>query len=46
MGRGVQAECGLDGNFVVASAEVRFEGWVIPDWGFSLSATAVKEALP
>ena len=46
MGRGVQTECGLDGNLVVASAEVQFEGWVIPDWGFGLSATAVKEALP
>lgn len=46
MGRGVDGECGIDGDFVVATATVHFEGWVIPDWDFNLSATAVKESLP
>ena len=46
MGRGVEAQCGLDGNLVVANATVRFEGWVVPDWEFQLAATAVKEQLP
>lgn len=46
MGRGVETECGLVGDLVVADARVRFEGWVIPDWEFSISATAVKESLP
>lgn len=46
MGRGVDAECGVNGSLVIASATVHFEGWVIPDWDFELSATAVKETLP
>jgi hypothetical protein len=46
MGRGVDLVCESDGNLVVADALVRFEGWVIPDWTFTLSATAVKEELP
>ncbi|MDF1597370.1 MAG: hypothetical protein P1T08_14930 [Acidimicrobiia bacterium] len=46
MGRGVETGCGLDGNLVVANARVQFEGWVVPDWEFSLTATAVKETLP
>jgi len=46
MGRGVTVECGLEGNLVVANAAVRFDGWVIPDWEFVMSAAAVKEGLP
>ena len=46
MGRGVEFECDLEGGLVVANAFVRFEGWVIPDWEFTISASAVKESLP
>lgn len=45
MGSGVEAECSISDGLAVASASVHFEGWVIPDWDFDLSATAVKEAL-
>ncbi len=46
MGRDIEFTCGFEGDLVVATAEVSFEGWVIPDWDFSLSATALKEQLP
>ena len=46
MGDGVVAVCGDLGDVIVADAHVHFEGWVVPDWDFDLSATAVKERLP
>jgi hypothetical protein len=46
MGNGVLVNCGDLGDVVVANAHVRFEGWVVPDWEFDVSATAVKERLP
>ncbi len=46
MGRDIEFTCGVEGDLVVATADVSFEGWVIPDWDFSVSATALKEQLP
>lgn len=46
MGAGVAADCEDLGDVVVADAHVHFEGWVVPDWEFDVSATAVKERLP
>lgn len=46
LGRGIELVCEQEDGFVTASADVRFEGWVIPDWDFTLSARAVREAVP
>ncbi len=46
MGKDIEFTCGVEGDLVVATADVSFEGWVIPDWDFSVSATALKEQLP
>ncbi|HUH06479.1 MAG TPA: hypothetical protein VML96_01610 [Egibacteraceae bacterium] len=40
--------CAEDGRQVQARADVAFRGWLpmVPDWAFSLGATAVKEREP
>ena len=46
MGEGVALSCSVKGGFVTARADVAFPAWLppVPDWSFSLSATAVAEA--
>lgn len=48
LGDGVAVACSDDGGFVRAEATVRFAAWLppVPDWSFTLAATAVKERLP
>lgn len=45
MGQGVSYGCGLDGDQVVAAAEVVFPAWLpgIPDARFDMAARSVKE---
>jgi hypothetical protein len=46
MGAGVQISCGVDPAGVSARADVAFSAWVpgVPDWAFSLEASAAQEA--
>lgn len=45
---GVDVRCTVAGGQVHATADVRFRGWLplTPDWRFTSSAVAVKEASP
>lgn len=47
MGDGVTFGCWLEGDRVVAEAEVTFASWVapVPDWSFTARAVARAEAL-
>lgn len=45
LGKGVDLVCDRDVGVVTASADVHFDGWMIPDWDFTLSALAVRESL-
>lgn len=48
MGDGVELRCRLDGDRVVAEADVTFAPWVapVPHWSFTARAVAVAEVLP
>lgn len=49
MGESVGVSCHTTGSTVSAHAEVRFAGWIpllVPDWTFTLDATANKEQAP
>ncbi|MBW3601629.1 MAG: hypothetical protein KY434_02885 [Actinobacteria bacterium] len=48
MRHGVQVRCTVAGGQMRATADVRFRGWLplTPDWRFTSSAVAVKEAAP
>ncbi len=48
MRRGVDVRCAVAGGQVRVTADVLFRGWLplTPDWRFTSSAVAVKEAAP
>jgi len=48
LGDDVTVTCVDDGDRVRATATATFEGWIelIPDWTFTLTATATKETAP
>lgn len=48
MGDGVSIACRVDGEAVLAHADVRFAAWApaMPDWTFSITATSRLTAAP
>lgn len=48
MGTGVRVVCTDDGDVLRATADVAFAGWLpaVPDWAFTVQATAVREREP
>lgn len=48
MGTGVALACTDEGDTLRATADVVFAGWLptVPDWAFTVEATAVREVVP
>ena len=48
MGDGVEIACWIDGESVLAQADVRFAAWApaMPDWTFSITATSRRTPAP
>ena len=48
MGEGVEIACWIDGEAVLAQADVRFAAWApaMPDWTFSITATSRRTPAP